>query len=247
MSAELYTVKSPVSPEAVVKDSEAIRRRFATAWGQMGAAWGVAPSSAAVQGYLLVHGGPLTDSELQEALGLSPRAVRVALEESRAWGVIKEAPERRRSGRRGPTGRAWLPVEEHWEWFHRVIAARKQREGDPVIAILEECLVAAQAGTGQDDELVARLETLLAFVRRFDHALSAVVRADTQALEKLFAVLARQDARRLDRLLATLAALPEDELGAAVGTLSRLPAWMVRRMIQLAGQPTIARLLGRDR
>lgn len=246
MTTEPDTVKSRVSSESD-RDPEVIRRRFAQAWGRMGAAWGVAPSTAAVQGYLLVHGGPLTDSELQEALGLSPRAVRVALADSQAWGVIQEAPERRRSGRRGPTGRAWLPVEEHWEWFHRVIAARKQREGDPVIAILEECLLAARAGTGEADQLQARLEALLEFVRRFDHALSAVVRAETQALEKLFAVLGRQDARRLDRLLATLAALPEDELSAAVGTLSRLPTAMVRRMIRLAGQPTIARLLGRGR
>jgi DNA-binding transcriptional regulator GbsR (MarR family) len=247
MSAELGTVKFRVSTEQAASNPEAIRRRFASAWGQMGAAWGVAPSTAAVQGYLLLHGGPLTDSELQEALGLSPRAVRIALAESQAWGVIKEAPERRRSGRRGPTGRAWLPVEEHWEWFHRVIAARKQREGDPVIAILEECLVAARADRGDPEQLRARLESLLEFVRRFDHALSALVRADTQALEKLFAVLARHDAHRLDRLLATLAALPEDELAAAVGTLSRLPPGMVRRMIRLAGQPAIGRLLGRGR
>ena len=38
-------------------------------------------------------------------------------------------------------GRAWIALDDHWEWFRRVIEGRKEREGDPVIAILEECLV----------------------------------------------------------------------------------------------------------
>jgi DNA-binding transcriptional regulator GbsR (MarR family) len=244
MSAERDTVKYQV----LERETEAIRRRFAGAWGQMGAAWGVPPSTAAVQGYLLVHGGPVTDAELQEALGLSPRAVRLALADCQAWGVVQPARERRRSGKRGPAGRAWLPLEDHWEWFRRVIESRKEREGDPVIAILEACLVAANETDSEDaDDLRRRLTGLLGFVRQFDHALSAVVRADTAALEKLFAVLAQQDDRGLDRLLRTFAALHEDELAAAVRTLSRLPVSTVRRMIRLAGQPTLARLLGMRR
>lgn len=241
MTAEQDTVQYHVSE----RQTELIRRRFAQAWGQMGAAWGVMPSTAAVQGYLLVHGGPLTAAEIQEALGLSPRAVRLALADCQAWGVVRPATERRRSGRRGPAGRAWLPLEDHWEWFQRVIKGRKEREGDPVIAILEGCLVAATEADAPDAaDLRQRLTGLLGFVRQFDHALSAVVRADTAALEKLFAVLARQDDRGLDQLLATFATLPEDELAAAVRTLSRLPTGTVRRMVRLAGQPAVARVLG---
>src|SRR5688500_11631868 len=103
MSLQRSTVKYRVSPE-LSGDVEAIRQRFASAWGQMGAAWGVTPSTAAVQGYLLVHGGPVTDRELQDALGLSHRAIRLALEDSEIWGIVRRAPEPRRSGRRGPAG-----------------------------------------------------------------------------------------------------------------------------------------------
>jgi len=42
MTAELATVKSPVSDTASPA-AEAIRLRLADAWGEMGAAWGVAP------------------------------------------------------------------------------------------------------------------------------------------------------------------------------------------------------------
>ena len=37
---------------------EEIRRSFARAWGEIGAAWGVAPSTATVQGYLLASRRP---------------------------------------------------------------------------------------------------------------------------------------------------------------------------------------------
>lgn len=247
MTEQPDTVKYgvPNQPNAV-DDPEQIRRRFANAWGQMGAAWGIAPSTAAVHGYLLVHGGPLTDAEIQEALGLSHRAVRLALEDCEAWGIVRRASEPKRSGRRGPAGRAWLAIDDHWEWFHRVIAGRKQREGDPVIAILESCLVEARkiSDDSEATDLRRRVGSLLEFVREFDHALTAFVAADTRALAKLFRVLARQDEAALEALFASLAALPEDELSTAIHALARLPSGTVGRMLRLAGRPGVLRFLG---
>src|SRR5204862_1390960 len=134
------TKPAPSAPAPAIDRAERIRRRFADAWGQMGASWGIAPSTAAVQGYLLAHGGPVTDAELQQALRLSPRAIRLALASCVEWGIVQRAEEPRRSGRRGPAGRAWIALDDHWEWCRRGIEGRKEREGDPVIAILEQCL-----------------------------------------------------------------------------------------------------------
>ena len=183
----------PEPPDATDDEIEAIRRRFAEAWGQMGASWGVAPSTAAVQGYLLAHGGPVTDAELQQALGLSHRAIRLALASCIDWGIVQRAEEPRRSGRRGPAGRAWVALDDHWEWFRRVIEGRKEREGDPVIALLEQCLVEVRQldRDAEAERLEHRLESLLSFVREFDHALTGVLRADTAALRNMFAVLSR--------------------------------------------------------
>jgi DNA-binding transcriptional regulator GbsR (MarR family) len=234
-------------PAEDTDDVEQIRRRFATAWSQMGAAWGVTPSTAAVQGYLLVHGGPVTDKDLQDALGLSHRAIRVALADCEEWGVVRRAAEPKRSGRRGPAGRAWLALDDHWEWFRRVIAARKEREGDPVIAILEQCLVEARGVQAAQEpnakDLETRLESLLEFVRQFDHALSAVVRARTDALRKLFRVLSREDEETLDRLFGMVAELPEDDLADLLSTISRMPSGSLRRLVKLAATPAVGRLL----
>jgi hypothetical protein len=70
------------------------------------------------------------------------------------------------------------------------------------------------------------------------------VRADTAALKKLFTVLESQDDAALDALFSTLADLPDEELASAVRTLARLPRGTVGRMIKLAGQPAVARMLG---
>jgi DNA-binding transcriptional regulator GbsR (MarR family) len=247
MSATVTGVQPSVVTAGTVDRTEQIRRRFAEAWSQMGASWGIAPSTAAVQGYLLAHGGPVTDAELQQALGLSHRAIRVALASCLEWGIVRRADEPRRSGRRGPAGRAWIALDDHWEWFRRVIEGRKEREGDPVIAILEQCLVEVRhvPDDAQSERLEGRLESLLVFVREFDHALAGVLRADTTALRNLFDVLARLPPEDLDRLLGLLATVPPDELTRAVSQVSRMSPGSVRRLLSLAGNPAVGRLLRR--
>ena len=62
-------VREDPDPEAVTSITEEIRLRLADAWGEMGAAWGVAPAIARVQAYLMARQQPLTEREVREALG----------------------------------------------------------------------------------------------------------------------------------------------------------------------------------
>jgi len=102
MNQEHATVKSQVSV------AEDIRLRLAEAWGEMGAAWGVAPAIARVHAYLMARQGPLTEREVREALGLSHRAASMALAEAEAWGIVERVEVPRRVGRRGPAGTAFV-------------------------------------------------------------------------------------------------------------------------------------------
>ena len=162
------------------KTAEGIRIDLAAAWGEMGAAWGVTPAIARVQAYLMARQEPLTEREVREALGLSHRAASLALAEAESWGIVERVPEPRRVGRRGPAGTAYLAVGDHWQWFGRVIAERKIREGDPIVAVLEEKerqAAAALAAHPDDAELAALrdwLGTFLVFVRLFDRAVGLV-------------------------------------------------------------------------
>jgi DNA-binding transcriptional regulator GbsR (MarR family) len=223
--------------------TEQIRKDFATAWGKIGAAWGVAPSTATVQGYLLLHGGPLSEAEVRAALDLSHRAALMALTECESWGLIERAPESRRTGRRGPAGKAWVPVGDHWEWFRRVAEARKARETDPVLPLLDQCL--RRAREERATELSDRLTSLVTFVHQFDRGVGAVVRSDPAAIAHLFGVLGRLDDRTLDRLLAAVVGVPQEDLVKAAKTVAGMRPSLLRRLIGLAGQPGLVRILSR--
>ena len=111
--------------------AEEIRLRLANAWGEMGAAWGVAPAIARVHAYLMARQEPLTEREVREALGLSHRAASLALAEAESWGLVERVAEPRRVGRRGPAGTAYMAIGDHWRWFGRVVAERKVARGRP--------------------------------------------------------------------------------------------------------------------
>lgn len=216
------------------------------AWGAIGAAWGVAPSTATVQGYLLVSEGPLTEPEVRRALGMSHRAASMALAQCEEWGLIERAEGARRSGQRGPAAVAWSVVDDHWEWFRRVASARKERETDPVLPVIAECVDTARAANG-DPELARlgdRFETLLDFVRRFDRGVATFVRGDARSIEGVFAALDRLEPETVDRLWSLVGDLGPDDLVRALESLAKLPPPAARRLIALADQPVLQRLIG---
>ena len=232
-----------------ISSAEALRRSFAQAWGAIGAAWGVAPSTAAVQGYLLVSDGALSEPEVRRALGMSHRAASLALAQCEEWGLIQRADLPRRSGQRGPAAIAWTVVDDHWEWFRRVASARKQRETDPVLPVIVRCTQEAQAAARIDgdpelERLGQRFGTLAAFVQQFDHGVEIFVRGDARAIEDLFGVLGRLDGATVDRLWKLVDELGADDLHRALVTLSSLPPAAARRLVSLADQPVLKKLIG---
>jgi DNA-binding transcriptional regulator GbsR (MarR family) len=229
--------------------AEALRRSFAAAWGEIGAAWGVAPSTATVQGYLLVTDGPLSEPEVRRALGLSHRAASLALAQCEEWGLIEKADIARRSGQRGPAAAAWSVVGDHWEWFRRVAQARKERETDPLLPVIRRCVAEAReaAGTEADPELARlgdRLAGLLAFAESFDRGVDFFVRGDARSIERAFAALDHLEPGTVDRLWALVGQLEPDDMVSALESLARLPAPAARRLIALADQPVLQKLIG---
>ena len=229
--------------------AEELRRSFAAAWGSIGASWGIAPSTATVQGYLLVSDGPLSEPEVRRALGMSHRATRLALRQCEEWGRLERAEAPRRSGQRGPAATAWTVVGDHWEWFRRVAAARKQRETDPVVPVIARCATQARdAATGDADPELARLgerlDALLDFVHRFDRGVEVFVRGDARSIEGLFAALDRLEPATVERLWSMLGELGPDDMARALEALSKLPPTAARRLVALADQPVLQKLIG---
>jgi DNA-binding transcriptional regulator GbsR (MarR family) len=224
----------PASPIA-----EEIRLRLADAWGEMGAAWGVAPAIARVHAYLMARQEPLTEREVREALNLSHRAASLALAEAEAWGLVERVAEPRRVGRRGPAGTAYAAIGDHWRWFGRVVAERKVREGDPIIVVLESTLAEANVALVKhpaDPDLIRLREwltTFLVFVRLFDRAVGLVSRLEPTELERALRLLGEVPDDTILRLVRLLDGLPDDDVLGLVEALSRLSPSSARRATTL--------------
>ena len=250
MNAKLATVKShetnggapaPRASETrpAPTTAETIRLELAEAWGEMGAAWGVTPAIARVQAYLMARQAPLTEREVREALGLSHRAASLALAEAESWGIVERVPEPRRVGRRGPAGVAYLAVGDHFQWFGRVIAERKVREGDPVVAVLEQKAreASAAAAANPDDGELADLRDWLAsfvvFVRLFDRAVGLIPQLEPRELERSLQLLDRVPDATILRMFDLLGGLDDDDVLELVEAVSRLSPKAARRATKL--------------
>jgi DNA-binding transcriptional regulator GbsR (MarR family) len=252
MNDKLATVKAHDTNGATPRSSkraEAIRLRLADAWGEMGAAWGVAPAIARVHAYLMARQEPLTEREVREALGLSHRAASLALGEAEAWGIVERVPEPRRVGRRGPAGTAYHAVGDHWQWFGRVIAERKVREGDPIIALLEKTATEAAASAREHPEdrdlnaLSDWLTTFLVFVRLFDRAVGIVPQLEPRELERGLRLLGEVPDATILRLVHLLGGLDDADVLDLVDALSRLSPTAARRATKLMSG--VVRTVGR--
>ena len=238
-----------VVPPSPAEPAERIRRNLADAWGEMGAAWGVAPAIARVHGYLLSRRAPLTEREVREGLGLSHRAASMALAESEAWGLVERVAEPRRVGRRGPAGAAYIAVGDHWQWFTRVVAQRKLREGDPIVAALDSAVADAKqeaAAHPADGELQALRDWLVSFgefVRLFDRAIGIVPQLEPRELEHALQLIGRIPDETALRLVRLLVAIPEDDVVPLLDAMSCLSPSGARRATKLIAG--VVRTIGR--
>jgi DNA-binding transcriptional regulator GbsR (MarR family) len=245
MAAELDTVKSHVSadgdgaPRDPSGPAEQLRLRFADAWGEMSASWGVAPAIGRVHAYLMVRGEALTEREIREALGLSHRAASLALTDAEEWGIVERVAEPRRVGRRGPAGTAYVAVGDHWQWFTSVIAERKVREGDPIVQVIARTADEAGrlAAEHPSDREVAALHDWLvafnAFVRLFDRAVGLIPKLQPRELERGMRLLGQVPDETILRLVHLLGNLPDDDVLELVDALSRLSPTAARRATKL--------------
>ena len=170
---------------------------------------------------------PLTEREVREALGLSHRAASLALAEAESWGIVERVPEPRRVGRRGPAGTAYLAVGDHWQWFGRVIAERKVREGDPIVAVLESKAATPppsprRPGRPGPRRLRDWLAAFLVFVRLFDRAVGLVRSSNRASSSARSGLLGRIPDDTILRLFDLLGGLPDEDVIDLVDALSRL-------------------------
>jgi len=111
-----------------------VSERFITHWGEMGSRWGVNRTVAQIHALLYLAGRPMDAEEIAETLGVARSNVSTSLKELQAWRLV------RLTHVMGDRRDHFETSTDIWELFKLIVEGRRQREIDPTISVLRECL-----------------------------------------------------------------------------------------------------------
>ncbi|WP_299726492.1 MarR family transcriptional regulator [uncultured Tateyamaria sp.] len=148
--------------EIKVKTESAAQAQFILYWGDMGSQWGVNRSVAQIQALLFLSDSPLNAEQISDRLGIARSNVSNSLKELVGWKLIRRVPI---LGDRREHFEAECDV---WEIATRVAQGRKEREIDPAMRVLSDCVAAAEAEDNPDPIALARMKEMQEFLHVVD-------------------------------------------------------------------------------
>jgi DNA-binding transcriptional regulator GbsR (MarR family) len=136
--------------------------QFILQWGDLGGQWGVNRSIAQIHAVLYLSERPLTADEIAATLGVARSNVSNSIKDLLGWNLIRRVPIRndRRDHFEAET--------DVWDMFLRIAAGRKEREIDPAISALRNCVAEAENDPRVSKVARERLIDLLQFVEMMD-------------------------------------------------------------------------------
>lgn len=111
-----------------------VSERFIIHWGEMGSRWSVNRTVAQIHALLYLAGRPIDAEEIAETLGVARSNVSTSLKELQAWRLV------RLTHVMGDRRDHFETSTDIWELFKLIVEGRRQREIDPTITVLRECL-----------------------------------------------------------------------------------------------------------
>lgn len=115
-----------------------VSERFILHWGEMGSKWGVNRTVSQIHALLYLVGKPLPADEIGETLGVARSNVSNSLKELQNWKLIRTVHVM------GDRRDHFETSTDVWELFRIVVQQRKEREFDPTIGVLRDCLGSAE-------------------------------------------------------------------------------------------------------
>lgn len=153
--------------------------RFVLHWGEMGEVWGVNRSVAQIHALLYVADGPQTAEAIAAALGLARSNVSNSLKELLGWSLVRRVPVL------GDRRDHFEAEADMFEMVRRIAEGRKAREIDPALAVLRDCVGAADADARVSPRARKRLGQMLELVEVVDRGFSEIIRLPGPTLLKL--------------------------------------------------------------
>jgi DNA-binding transcriptional regulator GbsR (MarR family) len=156
--------------------------RFVLQWGDLGGRWGVNRSVGQIHALLYLSEKPLTADDIADQLGMARSNVSNSLKELQTWRLIK------RVSALGDRRDYFEAETDVWEMLLRIVAGRKEREIDPAIATLRQCVEDAKGDARLHPVSSARLSDMLDVVEsmnRWYEQMQLLPKAKLMALVKM--------------------------------------------------------------
>ena len=115
-----------------------VAQRFILHWGEMGSKWGVNRTVSQIHALLYLFGKPLPADEIAETLEVARSNVSTSLKELQNWNLIHVVHMM------GDRRDHFATSGDVWELFRTVVRERKEREFDPTIGVLQDCLASTE-------------------------------------------------------------------------------------------------------
>jgi DNA-binding transcriptional regulator GbsR (MarR family) len=155
-----------------------ISERFILHWGEMGSKWGVNRTVSQIHALLYLAGKPLAADEIAETLTVARSNVSNSLKELQSWKLIKIVHVM------GDRRDHFETSTDVWELFRVVVQQRKQREFDPTISVLQDCLNSADLST-EDKATRQRIQDTLGLMQALSSWGDEMLRLEPTTLMKV--------------------------------------------------------------
>ena len=139
-----------------------VMEKYILHWGEMGTRWGVNRTVAQIHALLYLSSDPMNAEEITETLGVARSNVSTSIKELQAWKLVKVV--RLLGDRRDH----FETMKDPWELFYTIMEGRKQRELDPTLSVLRECVLEGDEDKQTPTAVKQRMKDVLEFMETLD-------------------------------------------------------------------------------
>ncbi len=134
-----------------------VMRKFILHWGEMGTRWGVNRTVAQIHALLYLSREPLHAEQIAHTLSIARSNVSNSLRELQSWRIVRVVQKM------GDRRDYFESMKDVWEMFRIILDERRKRETEPTLALLRECVAAAEQARAEDGYAKERIQEMLGF------------------------------------------------------------------------------------
>jgi DNA-binding transcriptional regulator GbsR (MarR family) len=155
-----------------------VAQKFVLHWGEMGSKWGVNRTVAQIHALLYFVGKPMPADEITDTLGVARSNVSNSLKELQNWNLIQVVHIM------GDRRDHFITSSDVWQLFKTVVQERKEREFDPTIVLLRECLASSDLDK-EDKQAQLRIQEALGFMESLSNWGEQMLKLEPSCLLKM--------------------------------------------------------------